>query len=104
MNKKSFLFIFLGVVVAGLICLGVGLAVYFLVSGNAVVTVVSLFASIAGGIMAGAGLIALLMCLAIMTFGRGNKNENSRKNGGCDKVIEEVDENHLDCANDTNEE
>lgn len=98
MNKKPFLFIFLGVVAAGLICLGAGLAVYFSVSGNAVVSVVSLFASIAGGIMSGAGLIALLICLLVIILGKGNKDKNS------DNVIAQAEENQLDCASDTNEE
>lgn len=74
MNSKTFLYIFAGVIAAGVICLGVGLAVHFSVSGNPVVTIVSLFASIAGGIMTGIGLISLLICLLFMVFGKGNKN------------------------------
>ncbi|MGN1061417.1 MAG: hypothetical protein ACI4QN_06770 [Candidatus Coproplasma sp.] len=74
MNKhKTFLFIFLGVIVAGLLCLGAALIVRATVTGNAVVTIVTLFALIAGGIMAGIGLISLLICLLLMVFSKGDK-------------------------------
>lgn len=70
MNRKPFLYIFVGVIVAGLLFLGIGLAVHFGVSGNAVATIVSLFAMIAGGIMAAIGVISLLVCLLFVVFGK----------------------------------
>lgn len=79
MNRKPFLYIFAGVIAAGVLFLGVGLAVHFGVSGNAVATVVSLFAMIAGGIMAAIGLISLLVCLLFVIFGKKKSHEEEEQ-------------------------
>lgn len=76
MNKKKiFVCIFAGVIAAGALVLGAGFIVRALVTGNAVVTVVTLFAIIAGTIMLGLGLISMLICLLIMTFSIGKKSK-----------------------------
>ncbi len=76
MNKKKiFVCIFAGVIAAGALVLGAGFIVRALVTGNAVVTVVTLFAIIAGAIMLGLGLISMLICLLIMTFSIGKKSK-----------------------------
>ena len=76
MNKKKiFVCIFAGVMAAGALVLGAGFIVRALVTGNAVVTVVTLFAIIAGAIMLGLGLISMLICLLIMTFSIGKKSK-----------------------------
>lgn len=61
MNKKTFLFIFAGAVAAGLVCLIAGLIVFYTVKDNAVATIVSLFAIIAGAIMTIIGVITLVI-------------------------------------------
>lgn len=77
MNKKKiFVCIFAGVIAAGALVLGAGFIVRALVTGNAVVTVVTLFAIIAGAIMLGLGLISMLICLLIMTFSIGKKSKD----------------------------
>lgn len=83
MNKKPFLFIFAGVVAAGLLCLIVGLIVFYAVTGNAVATIVSLFAIIAGSIMGGIGLISLLIVILLTVIGRkkARDNEDDGENG-----------------------
>ncbi|MGN0812711.1 MAG: hypothetical protein ACI4MQ_04280 [Candidatus Coproplasma sp.] len=77
MNKKiAFVWIFAGVVAAGLLVLAAAFIVRALITGNAVVTVVTLFAIIAGAIMAGLGLIALLICLLLLLFSKGGDNKD----------------------------
>lgn len=72
-KKKVFVCIFAGVIAAGALVLGAGFIVRSLVTGNAVVTVVTLFAIIAGAIMLGLGLFSMLICLLLMTFNIGKK-------------------------------
>ena len=74
-QKKIFVYIFAGVIAAGALVLGAGFIVRALVTGNAVVTVVTLFAIIAGAIMLGLGLISMLICLLFMTFSIGKKSK-----------------------------
>lgn len=78
MKKNPFPYIFAGVVTAGLICLIIGVIVYFTVKGNAVVTVVSLFAIIAGAILSVIGLISLLISILTVIL-KKNKNQNIEK-------------------------
>lgn len=75
-KKKTFAFVFAGVVAAGLLTLAIAFIVRAAVTGNPVVTVVSLFAIFAGALMAGLGLIALLICLLLLTFSKGSKPKN----------------------------
>ncbi len=91
MNKKTFLYIFAGVVAAGILCLVIGLIVHYAVSANAIVTIVSLFAMIAGGIMAGIGLIALLICLLLIVFAKGNKQQQTVEEVSTDTATDTAD-------------
>lgn len=92
MNKKKiFVCIFAGVIAAGALVLGAGFIVRALVTGNAVVTVVTLFAIIAGAIMLGLGLISMLICLLIMTFSIGKKSKEVE-----DKTTKELAEDKTD--------
>ncbi|MGN0824345.1 MAG: hypothetical protein ACI4MB_04675 [Candidatus Coproplasma sp.] len=90
-KKKVFVCIFAGVMAAGALVLGAGFIVRALVTGNAVVTVVTLFAIIAGAIMLGLGLISMLICLLIMTFSIGKKIKEVEEN-----TTEELSEDKTD--------
>lgn len=79
MNRKTFLYIFSGVVTAGLICLVAGLIVFYTVKENAVATIVSLFAIIAGAIMAGIGLVVVAVILILIKT--SGKSELKRRDG-----------------------
>lgn len=92
MNRKPFLYIFVGVIVAGLLFLGIGLAVHFGVSGNAVATIVSLFAMIAGGIMAAIGVISLLVCLLFVVFGKKSSPADDEKTAKTELTSAEEEE------------
>lgn len=79
MDKKiAFVWIFVGVIAAGALVLGIGFIVHAFVTGNAVVTIITLFAVIAGAIMMGLGLIAMLICLLLITFGVGRKLKDKK--------------------------
>ncbi len=52
-----------------------GLIVFYTVKENAVATIVSLFSIIAGSIMAGIGLIALLIVVLLIFLSRPKKRE-----------------------------
>ncbi|MGN0808224.1 MAG: hypothetical protein ACI4MN_07255 [Candidatus Coproplasma sp.] len=75
-NKKAFVYIFAGVIAAGLLCLGVAFIVSACVPNNAIVTIVTLFAKFAGGIMAGVGFIAELISLVILLFSKKPKEKD----------------------------
>lgn len=74
-KKKTFAYIFAGVMAAGILTVGIAFLVRTLVTGNPVVTIVTLFAIFAGALMAGLGLIALLICLLLLTFSKGSKTK-----------------------------
>lgn len=76
-KRKAFVWIFVGVIAAGVLVLGVGLILNKLIVNNPVITVVTLFAMFAGGIMAGLGLIALLISLLLLTFKKSVKNNQN---------------------------
>ena len=75
-RKKVFAFVFGGVITAGVLVLGVALLLRFLITDNAIVTVITFFAIFAGAFMAGVGLISLLITLLALTFSKGNKNKS----------------------------
>lgn len=75
-NKKTFVYIFAGVIAAGILCLGIAFIVSACVSNNPIVTVVTLFAKFAGGIMAGVGFIAELISLVILLFSKKPKEKD----------------------------
>lgn len=72
-KKKTFICIFAGVIAAGALVLGASFIVRALITDNAVVTVVTLFGIIAGAIMAGLGLISMLICLLLLPLGKGKR-------------------------------
>lgn len=80
MNKKTFLFIFAGAAAAGLVCLIAGLIVFYTVKDNAVATVVSLFAIIAGAIMAIIGVITLLIIALTIILAKRKPDKSDEEN------------------------
>ncbi len=78
MARKTVLNIAFGILAAGLVCLIIGLSVFFALPENVISRIVSLFAMIMGGIMAAVGLVlavALLVAQAISKARNKDKKE-----------------------------
>ena len=74
MRKKTIVAVFGGIFAAGLLCLIVGLIVYFTANGNVMALIIGLFTIATGAIIAAAALLALLITFLVMLISR-NKNK-----------------------------
>lgn len=74
MNKKAIVTVLCGVLAAGLLCLIIGLIVYFTAKGNVLSLVLGLFITATGIIIAAAALTVLLVTLLVILI-KKNKNK-----------------------------
>jgi len=79
MNRQLIFYLACGITAAGLLCLIVGLIVYFATKSGLATMIFSLFAIIAGGIMTAVGVIILISVLIAKLVGK-RKNSSDDEN------------------------
>ncbi len=82
MKGKTALVVSIGAFAAGIVCLVVGLILFYTVKGNAIVVIGAFFAIYTGVVTAGIALIALIIVLIYMLTHKKNKQEDGEKNDG----------------------
>lgn len=74
MNKNAILALMIGVLSAGLICLAVGLTVYFTAHGNAISVIVGMFTIAIGGVMSAVAALILIIIVIINAIQKNKKD------------------------------
>lgn len=74
MNKNAILALMIGVLSAGLICLAVGLTVYFTARGNAISVIVGMFTIATGGVMSAVAALILIIIVIINAIQKNKKD------------------------------
>ncbi|MDE6373404.1 MAG: hypothetical protein K2L72_02800, partial [Clostridia bacterium] len=62
---KTVIALMCGVLVAGLVCLAVGLITYFTANGNAISVIIGMFTIAGGGVIAAAATLVLIIILIV---------------------------------------
>lgn len=81
MKRSVSFYLACGITAAGLLCLVVGLIVYFATKSGLATMIFSLFAIIAGAIMSGVGILILLVLLIMWLIEKrkGESNEEDEE-------------------------